>query len=235
MSAEVAGTLEATALTAPIDVYVHVISNGTSGDVPDSQIRSQMDVLSGAFAGFGIFFNLVSTDRTVSASWSAAMTDGSVGEGQMKAALRRGTADDLNIYTTGVANGRLGWSSFPWDYASNRMDDGVVVAYGTLPGGSTASYNLGDTAVREVGSWLGLLNTFQGGCNDRKGGDLVADTPAEKTPAYDCTEGRDTCRAPGTDPIHNFMDFSTDACRDHFTAGQGERMNQMFTLYRAGK
>jgi hypothetical protein len=27
----------------------------------------------------------------------------------------------------------------------------------------------------------------------------------------------------------------TDACRDHFTAGQGDRMNQMFALYRAGK
>jgi hypothetical protein len=222
-----------------IDVYFHVIRNGIGeqdGNVTDPQIREQIDVLNDANAAWGWSFRLVATDRTTNAEWYTA-GPGSPGEREMKAALRRGTADDLNIYSSNPGGGLLGWATFPSDYSHAPLQDGVVILFSSLPRGSAAPYNLGDTATHEVGHWMGLYHTFQGGCSDSKG-DLVSDTPAERSPAFGCPTGRDSCdarRFPGRDPIENFMDYTDDACMDRFSAGQDDRMDAMFATYRFGR
>ena len=217
-----------------IDVYVHVLrSSSGAGDVSDTRINQQMDVLNSAFASTGWSFNLVATTRSNNDSWYT-MTPGSPAETQAKAALRVGTADDLNIYLANIGGGLLGWATFPSNYTSAPSKDGVVVLSASLPGGNAAPYNLGDTATHEVGHWMGLYHTFQGGCaRQTSGGDIVADTPAEKSPAYGCPVNRDSCTSlAGVDPIYNFMDYTDDGCMFEFSTLQDARMDSMFSAYR---
>ena len=222
-----------------INVYFHVIRNSSGQGGPTSQqINSQMNVLNNAFASMGWSFNLVTTTVTNNSTWYTCT--GGTCETQMKTALRQGGADDLNIYANNMGGGLLGWATFPSSYNSSPTRDGVVILTASMPGGNAAPYNLGDTATHEVGHWMGLYHTFQGGCarNASTGGDMVADTPAEKSPAYGCPTGRNSCtgtRFPGNDPITNFMDYTDDSCMNQFSSGQNTRMDAQFTTYRFGK
>ena len=246
VAARAAATSDAV-ITVPVAFHV-IRKDGTvsGGNIPRAWIVDQIRVLNEAFAGdtggaeTGFRFVLASVDRTTQPQWftlipangdERRLFRGSGKEVKMKQALHTGGAETLNIYTAKLGQFLLGWAYLPSDFAEGlpRFYDGIVVDYRSLPGGGLGPYGEGDTATHEVGHWLGLLHTFSGGC---EGGDFIADTPAEASPAFRCPIGRDTCTAPGKDPIHNFMDYTYDACMYEFTDGQGNRMQQIWAAYR---
>jgi hypothetical protein len=201
-------------------------------------VNRQMTVLNDAYSGLTrasaadtpFRFSLQSVSFVVDSAW-ATMGYNSVEEQEAKTALHQGDAGTLNLYAANIGGKLLGWATFPQSYTAEPLQDGVVIQVESMPGGAAAPYNRGDTAVHEIGHWLGLYHTFQGGCSKRN--DLVADTPAERSPASGCPSGRNTCSTPGRDPIHNFMDYSNDRCMYKFTEGQAQRMSTLWLRFRS--
>ncbi len=207
----------------------HVVHNASEGDVTTTQIDDQIDVMNAAFADTDFSFYLASTDYTQKNTWFTKCHK--VGwERKMKKALAIDPAHNLNLYTCKPGQGWFGWSYMPWTYPEGSFWHGPVVHFQTLPGGTYAPYDLGITAAHEVGHYLGLEHTFEGGCGSP--GDEVADTPPEASGASGCPIGRDTCAGGGPDPVTNYMDYSDDACMEEFTPGQDTRMQTMTATYR---
>jgi len=223
-----------------IPTYVWVITSGSTGNVSDTSVNTQILFFNQAMMGLPASANttpmpfrlvLQRVTRVNNSSWYR-MVFGSAAEAAMKRAHRVSGKNILNIYVVGRPQGNLtsGWSTFPWSYASNPNLDGVVLRNDTLPR-DTADTLKGDTGIHEVGHWIGLFHTFRNFCN--RVNDLVDDTPAEAHKHFDCPAGHDSCSLPGLDPLFNFMCYSKNSCRRQFTPGQAARMRQKWAAYRA--
>ena len=229
------GMQAAAAETINIPVAFHVVTKVGKGknpvvvgDVSDAQIDAQIAVLNDAYAGRGFTFTRAATTRTINSRWFDGCASSRT-ERDMKNALAIDPARTMNVYSCNPT-GLLGYAYYPSSFSETDARHGVVLLHSSVPGGATTNYNEGDTGTHEVGHYLGLAHTFEGGCNEP--GDSVADTPAEASPAYQCPTGRDTCASAGADPIYNFMDYTYDTCMNTFTPGQDDRMGEMVAAFK---
>ena len=127
---QAAGAPAALLAAVNIPVVVHVIQENSTragGNIPDSMINSQINVLNDAFDGgtiggaatqFG--FVLQSINRVTNTAWYPIIY-GSTTERQMKNSLRQGGDGTLNIYLGDLSDDLLGWATFP---ASNINSQG---------------------------------------------------------------------------------------------------------------
>lgn len=115
----------------------------------------------------------------------------------------------------------LGYAVFPW--MTNASVDGIVMRHdrvGTI--GTAVPGDSGRTLTHELGHWLGLFHTFQGGCNDD---DMCDDTPpvASTFTNANCPAGGNSCATDNPnlpDQWENYMDYSDGGCMAMFTIQQ---------------
>ena len=234
-----------------IPVVVHVLRNdsGTLGDLSLEMVQSGIDILNedmNAILGSNgepgnearIEFYLADTDPDGNPTNGVTYTNNTTwynDSGTYYVELGWNTEQYMNIYTN-TAGGFLGYvAGFPADGTAGQPEDRVVVlweAYGR-DGAYGPPFDQGRTLTHEVGHYLGLFHTFQGGCDSGScytQSDLICDTNSESGPHFGCSTGTSSCGS--VDPIENYMDYSDDLCMNTFTVEQVNRMRCSLLNYR---
>ena len=232
-----------------IPCVVHVIRNssGSLGDIPVDRVISGIRILNEDFSALAgtngsngndakIEFYLATVDPDGNSTNGITFSNNDTwynDGGNYFNSLNWDPSRYMNIYTT-TAGGNLGYVPFlPACGSPGSSSDRVVVlweSYGeNAPIGSP--YNLGRTLTHEVGHYLGLNHTFNGGCESgscNTGGDLICDTAPQNNPTFGCSGS--ACGSPV--PDDNYMDYSDDICMEQFTPQQNRRMRCTLEYYR---
>ena len=250
-------------LQIPVVVHIITASDGTTGDLTNSIVQSQIDILNEDFRALPgtngangtdtmIQFVLADTDpvggpssgitRTANDNWFADNDE--IG---FKTALRWDPNAYLNLYTNNT--GALGYAYLPAGSAG-QIWDGVVITYSAFGRNSPfPPYDQGRTATHEIGHYLGLHHVF----------DPWADPAEPNPPDEGCPSGVPDCYSDdgdlicdtnpeayetygcpvgqqtcgSLDNIRNYLDYTNDTCMWEFTPEQTDRMRDQIATYRS--
>ncbi|MFT6831201.1 MAG: hypothetical protein ACJAZN_001359 [Planctomycetota bacterium] len=217
-----------------IPIAFHVLySNNGAGNIPDARIYEQIDILNQDFAALTnsrIQFHLATEDPQGGATTGITRTRSTSyynDRGSYATAVGWDTTRYLNIYSN-TAGGNLGYAYVPnGGGVVGSSFDGVRLLWNSIGLTNYVPYNLGRTGTHEVGHYLGLFHTFDGGCgtsNCNASGDFCCDTNPESSPSYTACSPSERSTCGSQDPVRNYMDYSEDACMDEFTMEQAFRM-----------
>lgn len=252
------GSANRTAYTIP--VVFHIVSKTPNG-ITDAAILAQLDTLNKNFSGTNAdsvkipsYFKPLFGKTTIQFCLAQRTPGGANTTGIERITTTQSsfTSNDaikhaasgganiwssdkyLNIWVGTLSNNLLGYSTFPDD--GQPLEQGVVMDYRTLPGGTFAGYNSGKTLTHEVGHYFNLYHIWgddDGACS---GTDYVGDTPNQYDASSSCYSGikTDSCTKGGNGIMYqNYLDYSTDACMVMFTVQQVSRMESALLAYRS--
>ncbi len=237
-----------------LPVVVHIIHQNGAENISDAQVVQGMQHLNAAFANSGYYDGGNGVVTPFQFCLARRAPDGSPTSGinrvvspltnliketqdlAMKNLSRWDPSQYVNIWlvgeisSLGSGSGVAGYAYLPAAHGSPV--DGLVMEarwFGSTPANSAIT-------VHEMGHYLGLYHSFQGGClNDdcTLDGDRVCDTPPDQSTAWlpcgvtqnSCSTDTDSGFATDqNDMTINYMDYATLSCYSAFTTGQSDRM-----------
>ncbi|MBL7808217.1 MAG: gliding motility-associated C-terminal domain-containing protein [Saprospiraceae bacterium] len=238
-----------------IPVVVHIIHQNGPENITDAQVQQAINWLNLALANQGVFEqgsgvncgiqlclarrtpdNLPTNGitRTSSALTTMEMETQNL---PLKNLMRWEPEDYLNIWVVNsicsinYGCGVYGFAHLPYAHGSNI--DGIVMEAAYLTDQAKVA-----GLAHEMGHYLGLYHTFEGGCNNNNcltDGDRICDTPPDQSTSFvACGAPVNTCNTDiqsgpfTTDQLDmnwNFMDYGQLACFHDFTPNQSQRMN----------
>lgn len=241
-----------------IPVVVHIIHNSGPENISDAQVTTAIANINAKFAASPfnqIQFCLAQRDPNGNATTgitrnSSPLTNETmeVDDITLKNINRWPPTCYLNIWvikeisSLSMGTGVIGYAFLP--SAHGQPMDGVVIEAGFF-GNSSQTDAVG---THEIGHYLGLYHTFEGGCNNANcllNGDQVCDTPPDQTTFAACNPSANSCSTDADDLSSNnpfttdvadlsddYMDYSAFSCYNQFTEGQYDRMYYFLTQVR---
>lgn len=171
-----------------------------------------------------------------------AQTSNGISDASLKATSRWNTLEYYNIYLVSeIDNNECGFGVQGYAYfasAHGQSYDGMVQL------GCKFAQSGNTTLTHELGHAMNLYHTFEGdnngnscpsnnNCNNE--GDRCCDIPPHIRSASNCVTGTNSCDGGSSKElfIHNYMDYSSDACQNMFTSDQKARAIAALTVQRA--
>ncbi len=242
-------------LPAPVvlSVVVHIIHNGGPEDITDAQVLTAIQHLNEAYANTGYYdpsdgvntniqFCMAERDPNNNATNGitrdvSPYTDMGgpqyYSDDQNVKNINRWNPDCyINIWVVrSIPGSVVGYAYLPPAHGTNL--DGIVLEAGYFG----SSYPNDVVIAHEMGHYLGLYHTFEGGCTNNDctiDGDQVCDTPPDNSTAYiSCGSSMNSCTTDALsgfatdqpDLTQDYMDYGNFNCMKVFTQGQSDRMN----------
>ena len=246
--------------TVTLPVVVHIIHNNGPENISDTRVLAAIQHLNEAFANTGYYnpadgvntniqFCLAQRDpsgnattgitRNISTYTNMNGPDYYSDDQRVKNINRWNPNCFINIWLVNSIPGAVaGYAYLPSSHGS--LVDGIIIESSFFGN----SYAEDVVSIHEMGHYLGLYHTFEGGCINTDcliDGDKVGDTPPDNSTAFtscgipvnSCTtDAQSGFTSDQNDLTSDYMDYGNWACMTVFTQGQSDRMNWMISNVR---